>query len=62
MPFFHNFGKPVKLNFNRLTGVNSLYSIYFNEVEKKIHQIYQRTVKLPYLTKNDILSNFDLHG
>ena len=28
----------------------------------KIHQIYVRTFKLPNLTKNDILSNFDFYG
>ena len=55
--------KTVNLNFNGLTGVNSLCSIYFNkDANKKIHQIYLRTVNLPNLTKNDILSNFDFHG
>ena len=27
-----------------------------------IHQIYLRTVKIPNLIKNGILSNFDFHG
>ena len=49
----NNFGKTVNLNFNGLTGDNSLCYI---------HQIYLRNVKLSIPTKNGILSNFDLHG
>jgi len=61
--FFNIFGKTVNLNFNGLTGVNSLSSIYFNkDAKKNIHQTYLITVKLPNLAKNGILSNFDLHG
>ena len=60
--FFNNVGKTVNLNFDGLPGVNSLCSIHFNkDAKKNFHQIYLRTVKLPYLTKNSILSNFDLH-
>ena len=48
--FFNNFGKTVNLNFNGLTGVNSLRSIYLNkDAKKKIYQIYLRTTKLPNL-------------
>ena len=61
--FFNNFGKTVNLNFNWLPGVNSLCSIYFiKDAKKKFHQIYLKTVKLPYLTENGILNNFDPHG
>ena len=36
--FFDNLGKPVNLNFNGLTGVNSLYSsISSQEITKKGH-------------------------
>ena len=30
--------------------------------KKKFNQIYLTTVKLPYLTENDILNNFEHHG
>ena len=51
--FFNNSGKTVNLSFTGLIGVNSLCSIYFTKDAKKklhqIHQIYLKTVKLPYL-------------
>ena len=51
------------LNFNGLTCVKSLYSNYFTkDAKEKFHQIYLTTVKLPYLTENDILNNFEHHG
>ena len=56
--FFNNFDKTLNLNLKELTSVNSFCSIYFNE-DVKNYQIYLRTVKLPNLTKNCILSNFD---
>ena len=61
--FLNNFGKTVNLNFNGLTGVNSLCSIYFKkDAKEKFHQIYLTSVKLPYLIENDIQNNFDIHG
>ena len=61
--FSNNVGKTVNLDFNGLTGVNSLCPIYFTTDAKiKIHQIYLRIVKLHNLTKNGILSNFDFYG
>ena len=36
-------------------------SLLNNTFEKKFHQIDLRIVKFPKLTKNNILSNFDLH-
>ena len=51
MPFFFTLSHYVQFIFLRM--------------QKKFHQIcqiYLRTVKLPYLTENGILNNFDIHG
>ena len=60
---FFTISVKLNLSFNRLTSVNLLCSIYFTkDAKEKLHQIYLKTVKLPYLTENNILNNFDFHG
>ena len=61
--FLTLFGKTVNLNFNRLTGVNSICSIYFYKMPKTSStKFIWELSNFLILLKNYILSNFDFHG
>ena len=54
-----------KVSFNGLTTSTHYLQFISLKMEKKYHRIYQiylKTIKLPYLTKNGTLNNFDFDG
>ena len=46
----------------RICCVKKIYCPFFYDIKKKFHQINLRTFKPLDLTKDDILTSFDLHG